>query len=67
MVNITLAANCIAPSTIRSPLIEPYLQDENARRVLNHLFHYAIGDPEDISGAVCYLSLMMPNGLQERF
>src|ERR671925_1883366 len=52
-----IRCNCIAPSTIRSPLIEPYLQDENARRVLESSFPlHRIGDPEDISGAVCYLS-----------
>ncbi|MGB8034349.1 MAG: SDR family NAD(P)-dependent oxidoreductase [Nitrososphaeraceae archaeon] len=51
-----IRCNCIAPSTIRSPLIEPYLQDENARRVLESSFPLrTIGDPEDISGAVCYL------------
>jgi NAD(P)-dependent dehydrogenase (short-subunit alcohol dehydrogenase family) len=51
-----IRCNCIAPSTIRSPLIEPYLQDENARKVLESSFPlHMIGDPQDISGAVYYL------------
>lgn len=51
-----IRCNCIAPSTIRSPLIEPYLQDENARKVLESSFPLRmIGDPQDISGAVYYL------------
>ena len=51
-----IRCNCIAPSTIRSPIIEPYLQDENAKKVLESSFSlHRIGDPEDISGAVCYL------------
>lgn len=52
-----IRCNCIAPSTIRSPIIEPYLQDENAKKILESSFPLrTIGDPEDISGAVCYLS-----------
>jgi NAD(P)-dependent dehydrogenase (short-subunit alcohol dehydrogenase family) len=51
-----IRCNCVAPSTIRSPIIEPYLQDENAKMVLESSFPLRrIGDPEDISGAVCYL------------
>jgi NAD(P)-dependent dehydrogenase (short-subunit alcohol dehydrogenase family) len=51
-----IRCNCIAPSTIRSPTIEPYLQDENAKRLLESSFPLRIiGDPEDISGAVSYL------------
>lgn len=48
--------NCICPSTIRSPMIEPYLQDENAKKILESSFPLrVIGDPEDISGAISYL------------
>jgi 3-oxoacyl-[acyl-carrier protein] reductase len=51
-----IRCNCIALSTIRSSMIEPYLQDENARKVLESSFPLRrIGDPEDISGAVSYL------------
>jgi NAD(P)-dependent dehydrogenase (short-subunit alcohol dehydrogenase family) len=51
-----IRCNCIAPSTIRSSIIEPYLQDEEAKKVLESTFPLrVIGDPEDISGAVAYL------------
>src|ERR671931_8185 len=51
-----IRCNCIAPSTIRSSIIEPYLQDENAKMVLESTFPLrVIGDPEDIAGAVAYL------------
>lgn len=50
-------SNCVCPSTIRSSIIEPYLQDENAKKVLESTFPLRrIGDPEDIAGAVVYLS-----------
>ena len=48
--------NCVVPSTIQSPIIDPYLQDENARKLLETSFPLrSIGTPEDISGAVSYL------------
>lgn len=51
-----IRCNCIAPSTIRSSIIEPYLQDEEAKKVLESTFPLRkIGDPEDIAGAVAYL------------
>jgi NAD(P)-dependent dehydrogenase (short-subunit alcohol dehydrogenase family) len=51
-----IRCNCIVPSTIRSPMIEPFLQDEKARSVLESTFPLKrIGDAEDISGAVSYL------------
>ncbi len=51
-----IRCNCIAPSTIRSSIIEPYLQDEEAKRLLESTFPlHVIGEPEDISGAVAYL------------
>jgi NAD(P)-dependent dehydrogenase (short-subunit alcohol dehydrogenase family) len=51
-----IRCNCIAPSTIRSSIIEPYLQDEEAKKVLESTFPLrVIGEPEDISGAVAYL------------
>ncbi|MGH9991266.1 MAG: SDR family NAD(P)-dependent oxidoreductase [Nitrososphaera sp.] len=50
-------SNCVCPSTIRSSIIEPYLQDENAKKVLESTFPLRrIGEPEDIAGAVVYLS-----------
>jgi NAD(P)-dependent dehydrogenase (short-subunit alcohol dehydrogenase family) len=51
-----IRCNCIAPSTIRSSIIEPYLQDEEAKKVLESTFPlHVIGEPEDISSAVAYL------------
>jgi NAD(P)-dependent dehydrogenase (short-subunit alcohol dehydrogenase family) len=51
-----IRCNCVAPSTIRSSIIEPYLQDEEAKKVLESTFPLrVIGEPEDISGAVAYL------------
>jgi glucose 1-dehydrogenase len=51
-----IRCNCIVPSTIRSPMIEPFLQDDKARSVLESSFPLRrIGDAEDISGAVSLL------------
>lgn len=48
--------NCIVPSTIRSPMIEPYMQDEKSREQLESSFPLRrIGNTGDISGAVAYL------------
>jgi 3-oxoacyl-[acyl-carrier protein] reductase len=48
--------NCVCPSTIKSSIIEPYLQDEGAKKMLESTFPLRrIGDPEDIAGAVAYL------------
>ena len=52
-----IRCNCIAPSTIRSPLMEPYLQDENAKRMLEGSFPLKrIGDPEDVANAILFLA-----------
>jgi NAD(P)-dependent dehydrogenase (short-subunit alcohol dehydrogenase family) len=51
-----IRCNCIAPSTIRSSIIEPYLQDEEAKKVLESTFPLrVIGEPDDIVGAAAYL------------
>jgi 3-oxoacyl-[acyl-carrier protein] reductase len=51
-----IRCNCIAPSTIKSPIIDPYLQDENAKKLLESTFPLKkVGEPQDISGAVYYL------------
>ena len=51
-----IRCNCVAPSTILSPMIQPYLQDKQAKKTLESTFPLrSIGDPEDISGAVSYL------------
>jgi 3-oxoacyl-[acyl-carrier protein] reductase len=52
-----IRCNCIAPSTIRSPMMEPYLQDENAKRMLEGSFPLKrIGDPEDVANAILFLA-----------
>src|SRR5215216_7157298 len=51
-----IRCNCVAPSTIRSPLLEPYLQDEGAKKVLESSFPLKrIGEPEDVTNAVLFL------------
>jgi 3-oxoacyl-[acyl-carrier protein] reductase len=51
-----IRCNCVAPSTIKSSIIEPYLQDEEAKKLLESTFPlHVIGEPDDISGAVAYL------------
>ena len=51
-----IRSNCVCPSTIRSSIIEPYLQDPDAKKILESNFPLRrIGDPEDIAGAVAYL------------
>lgn len=52
----SIRCNCVAPSTIRSPLLEPYLQDEGAKKVLESSFPLKrIGEPEDVTNAVLFL------------
>jgi len=51
-----IRCNCIVPSTIKSPMIEPYLQDEKSKELLESSFPLKrIGNTSDISGAVVYL------------
>jgi 3-oxoacyl-[acyl-carrier protein] reductase len=51
-----IRSNCLCPSTIRSSIIEPYLQDENAKKILESTFPLRrIGEPDDIAGAAAYL------------
>lgn len=51
-----IRCNCVCPSTIKSSLIEPYLQDEGAKKMLESTFPlHRIGEPDDIAGAVNYL------------
>ena len=53
-----IRCNCIAPSTIRSPMMEPYLQDENAKRMLEGSFPLKRirADPEDVANAILFLA-----------
>jgi 3-oxoacyl-[acyl-carrier protein] reductase len=51
-----IRSNCIVPSAIRSPYLEPYMSDENAKKTLESSFPLGkIGDPVDVSNAVIYL------------
>ena len=51
-----IRSNCLCPSTIRRSIIEPYLQDENAKKILESTFPMRrIGEPDDIAGATAYL------------
>jgi 3-oxoacyl-[acyl-carrier protein] reductase len=51
-----IRCNCIAPSTIRTQSIEPYLEDEEARMTLESSFPLRrLGNAEDIAGSVAYL------------
>ena len=51
-----IRCNCIVPSTIRTPFLEPYLSDENAKKTLESSFPLQrIGEPSDISNAILFL------------
>ncbi|MFQ5940921.1 MAG: SDR family NAD(P)-dependent oxidoreductase [Nitrososphaerales archaeon] len=49
--------NCVCPGTVRGPFLQPYLEDERARQVLNSMQPLGrIGEPEDVARAILYLS-----------
>ena len=51
-----IRCNCIVPSTIRTPFLEPYLSDENAKKTLESSFPLQrIGEPSDISNTILFL------------
>ena len=51
-----IRCNCVVPSSIRSPFLEPYMSDESARKTLESAFPLGrIGDASDVSSAVVYL------------
>lgn len=51
-----IRCNCIVPSTIRTPFLEPYMRDENAKKTLESSFPLKrIGEPSDISNAILFL------------
>jgi 3-oxoacyl-[acyl-carrier protein] reductase len=52
-----IRVNCICPGTVRGPFLQPYLEDEKAKQVLNSLQPLGrIGEPEDVARAILYLS-----------
>ena len=49
--------NCVNPGIINSGMIKPYLDDPNARKVLEDRLPLAcIGEPSDVANAVLYLA-----------
>lgn len=51
-----IRCNCIVPSTIRTPFLEPFMKDENAKKTLESSFPLRrIGEPSDISNAILFL------------
>ena len=51
-----IRCNCIVPSTIRTPFLEPFMGDENAKKTLESSFPLRrIGEPSDISNTIIFL------------
>src|SRR5687768_5364745 len=51
-----IRCNYIVPSTIRTPFLEPFMKDENAKKTLESSFPLRrIGEPYDISNAIIIL------------
>jgi len=49
--------NCVNPGIINSGMIKPYLDDPQARKVLEERLPLArIGEPEDVANAVLFLA-----------
>ncbi len=52
-----IRCNCVCPGTVRSPFLQPYLEDEKARKVLNATQPLGrIGEPEDVAHSILYLA-----------
>ena len=52
-----IRCNCVCPGTVRSPFLQPYLEDEKARKVLEAAQPLGrIGEPEDVAFAILYLA-----------
>jgi len=52
-----IRCNCVNPGIINSGMIKPYLDDPNARKVLeDRLPLNRIGEPEDVANAVLFLA-----------
>lgn len=52
-----IRCNCINPGIINSGMIKPYLEDPNARKVLEERLPLKrIGEPEDVANAVIFLA-----------
>lgn len=52
-----IRCNCVNPGIINSGMIKPYLEDPNARRVLeDRLPLNTVGEPSDVANAVLFLA-----------
>jgi len=52
-----IRCNCVNPGIINSGMIKPYLEDPQARKILEEKSPLArIGEPEDVANAVLYLA-----------
>lgn len=52
-----IRCNVVCPGTVRSKFLEPYMEDEEARRILNSNQPLGrIGEPDDVANAILYLA-----------
>lgn len=52
-----IRCNCVNPGIINSGMIKPYLDDPQARKILEERLPLArVGEPEDVANAVLYLA-----------
>ncbi len=52
-----IRCNCVCPGTIRSPFLQPYLEDEKAGKMMHAAQPLGrIGEPEDVAHSVLYLA-----------
>jgi 3-oxoacyl-[acyl-carrier protein] reductase len=52
-----IRCNCVCPGTVRSPFLQPYLEDERAKKILDSTQPLGrIGEPEDVASAILYLA-----------
>ena len=52
-----IRCNCVCPGTVRSPFLQPYIEDEKARKVMSASQPLGrIGEPEDVAHSVLYLA-----------
>jgi len=52
-----IRCNCVCPGTVRSPFLQPYLDDETARKIMSATQPLGrIGEPEDVAHSILYLA-----------
>jgi 3-oxoacyl-[acyl-carrier protein] reductase len=53
----SIRCNCVCPGTVRSPFLQPYLEDEKARTFLSGSQPLGrIGEPQDVAPAILYFA-----------